>query len=97
MKLRILLTFLLGLQFACNPPQKKQTETVESKTPFVWQNANIYFLLTDRFNNGDPSNDQQFERKQDGAVLRDFKGGDRLVPLQEDRLGFNLLRLSSAC
>lgn len=41
-----------------------------------WQNAIVYFLMTDRFHNGDPSNDQQFNRKQDGAVLRNFMGGD---------------------
>jgi alpha-amylase len=29
----------------------------ESKTPFVWEGANVYFLMTDRFNNGDKSND----------------------------------------
>jgi alpha-amylase len=41
-----------------------------------WQNAIVYFLMTDRFYNGDPSNDVQFGRKQDGAVLRNFMGGD---------------------
>lgn len=41
-----------------------------------WQNATVYFLLTDRFANGDPTNDKQFERKQDAAVLRNFMGGD---------------------
>ena len=25
--------------------------------PFVWENATVYFVLTDRFENGDPSND----------------------------------------
>ena len=28
---------------------------------FVWEGANIYFLLTDRFNNGDTTNDINFE------------------------------------
>ncbi len=41
-----------------------------------WKNATIYFLLTDRFYNGDPTNDLQFDRKPDGAVLRSFEGGD---------------------
>ena len=41
-----------------------------------WKNATVYFLLTDRFNNGDASNDLPLGRKKDGAVLRSFEGGD---------------------
>ena len=52
-----------------------QVDTQE-KNPFFWEAANMYFLLTDRFNNGDTSNDVNFERTQDAAVLRDFMGGD---------------------
>lgn len=44
--------------------------------PFDWGGANLYFLLTDRFNNGDPSNDLNFERTEETAVLRGFEGGD---------------------
>jgi len=43
--------------------------------PF-WKNATVYFMMTDRFANGDTSNDQTFDRKKDGAVLRNFMGGD---------------------
>lgn len=32
------------------------------KAPFAWEAANIYFLLTDRFNNGNPDNDLNFDR-----------------------------------
>ena len=46
------------------------------KAPFVWEAANLYFLLTDRFNNGDPSNDINFDRTKETAKLRGFKGGD---------------------
>lgn len=46
------------------------------ETPFVWDAANLYFLLTDRFNNGDPSNDVNFDRSKETAVLRGFEGGD---------------------
>ena len=52
------------------------TETTEKPAPFSWKAANIYFLLTDRFNNGDPSNDVNFERSKETAVLRGFEGGD---------------------
>lgn len=50
----------------------KQEKTV----PFVWEGANIYFLLTDRFSNGDPGNDVNFERSNETGVLRGFMGGD---------------------
>ena len=46
------------------------------KTPFVWEGANLYFLLTDRFNNGDMSNDVNFERTKETGKLRGFEGGD---------------------
>jgi alpha-amylase len=41
-----------------------------------WNSATIYFLLTDRFQNGDPGNDHALGRARDGAVLRSFEGGD---------------------
>ena len=44
--------------------------------PFSWDNATVYFLLTDRFNNGDPANDHAYGRKDDAARLRGFMGGD---------------------
>lgn len=44
--------------------------------PFVWENATVYFLLTDRFNNGNPANDLAYGRKDDAAKLRGFMGGD---------------------
>jgi alpha-amylase len=59
--------------FHCKTPQPA---TGGSKTPFLWENANIYFLLTDRFNNGDPSNDLNFGRTAKTATLRGFMGGD---------------------
>jgi alpha-amylase len=49
---------------------------VTSQAPFVWEAANIYFLLTDRFKNGDPSNDINFDRTLEIGVLRGFEGGD---------------------
>ena len=47
-----------------------------ANAPFLWESANLYFLLTDRFNNGDSSNDLNFERSLPTATLRGFKGGD---------------------
>ena len=56
-----------------------EAEVVEpsvSKAPFVWEAANLYFLLTDRFNNGDTSNDVNFDRSLETGKLRGFEGGD---------------------
>ncbi|OYT17230.1 MAG: alpha-amlyase [Bacteroidetes bacterium 4572_77] len=47
-----------------------------SPTPFNWHNASVYFLLTDRFNNADTTNDINFNRNQETAHLRGFEGGD---------------------
>lgn len=44
--------------------------------PFVWEGANLYFMLTDRFNNGDSLNDINFGRTEKTAKLRGFEGGD---------------------
>jgi len=41
-----------------------------------WNSATIYFLLIDRFQNGNPANDRALGRAKDGALLRGFEGGD---------------------
>lgn len=46
------------------------------KQSFTWNGANIYFLLTDRFNNGDKTNDVNYGRTKKTAKLRGFEGGD---------------------
>ncbi|MBU2525422.1 MAG: alpha-amylase [Bacteroidetes bacterium] len=57
---------------------KEKTTAVNEKpkVPFVWEGANLYFLLTDRFYNGDPANDVNFDRVGEAAKLRGFEGGD---------------------
>ncbi|QOW10210.1 alpha-amlyase [Kaistella flava (ex Peng et al. 2021)] len=67
-KVLILLGF--SLLTSCSSLKNNQQK------PFVWEGANVYFLLTDRFKNGDPSNDINFNRKEKAAVLRGFEGGD---------------------
>ena len=63
-----------------NKDTENQTATVETpevvEIPFIWEAANLYFLLTDRFNNGDTSNDVNFDRTLETGKLRGFKGGD---------------------
>lgn len=53
--------------------QKKATQ---NKIPFDWKAANIYFLMTDRFNNGDKTNDVNFGRTQNCGKERNYQGGD---------------------
>ncbi len=54
----------------------------------MWENANIYFLLTDRFLNGDPSNDINFDRTRQPAVMRGFQGGDIAGVIQKIEEGY---------
>ena len=62
---------------SCSEKNQEEDKTSKnSETPFVWENANIYFLLTDRFNNGDISNDINFKRNNETGILRGFEGGD---------------------
>lgn len=74
----VVLLFLIFIAASC--AEKKEQQATETrtivKTPFDWKAANVYFLLTDRFNNGDPDNDVNFDRTRETGKLRDFKGGD---------------------
>ena len=74
---KIILLFTLFAFLSCKKSAfiyKSSKET--NKNEFVWEGANIYFLLTDRFNNGDKDNDINFNRSKEAGVLRGFKGGD---------------------
>lgn len=76
---------LLIILSACSTDNK----VVEKKEqPFVWEGANVYFLLTDRFNNGDKTNDINFDRTKQPAKLRGFKGGDIKGVTQKIKAGY---------
>ncbi|EEU9384031.1 alpha-amylase [Escherichia coli] len=77
--------------------ERAETDT---SAPFDWHNATVYFVLTDRFENDDPSNDQSYGRHKDGmAEIGTFHGGDlrgltnKLDYLQQ--LGVNALWISA--
>jgi alpha-amylase len=53
-----------------------------------WNSASIYFLLTDRFFDGDSSNDDALHRAHDGALLRNFEGGDLRGVLRKVQAGY---------
>ncbi|GAL66945.1 alpha-amylase family glycosyl hydrolase [Jejuia pallidilutea] len=78
----VLLSFV-----SCNKKEKTAIET-KTETPFVWEGANVYFLLTDRFNNADPSNDINFNRNLETGKLRGFKGGDIKGVTQKIKEGY---------
>jgi alpha-amylase len=44
-----------------------QPGRAQQPPPFSWQNAIVYFVLTDRFLNGDPANDHAYGRGFDAA------------------------------
>jgi len=82
--------FLIGLSLitliSCQTKSKEKTEIITKaqdsvQTPkknshFQWEAATIYFLLTDRFKNGNTNNDINFERDEETGKLRGFLGGD---------------------
>lgn len=85
-----------------------KTYTVNIKTPqvvrdeyFTWKNANIYFVLTDRFYNGDTSNDNSYHRKRlsGDADVATFHGGDIKGLTQKldylDKLGVNAIWITA--
>ncbi|HEA22465.1 MAG TPA: alpha-amlyase [Pricia antarctica] len=68
-----------------------QTDSIplpSKKVPFSWEGANVYFLLTDRFNNGDSLNDVNFERTDTTGPLRGFMGGDIIGITEKIKEGY---------
>jgi glycosidase len=62
-----------------NSSVNSEDSTDLTNKPFTWDNANIYFVLTDRFYNGDQSNDHSYGRPQRDAWdtnIGTFHGGD---------------------
>lgn len=55
--------------------QTQEAKSSQSIDPY-WNNAIVYFMMTDRFANGDKTNDTNYQRKKDGTTLRNFMGGD---------------------
>lgn len=91
------LFFLALLSLFFSSCSSTKTIKTASKTPFVWENANVYFLLVDRFNNGDKTNDQTYNRNKPTAKLRGFEGGDIRGVIQKldegyfEKLGINAI------
>jgi len=71
-----LVALSLALFIGCN--QIKSPEAISSKegSSFSWDNATIYFLMTDRFFDGDPSNNYVHTSDNPPAPYRGYMGGD---------------------
>ena len=97
------------IQAKADTTSSVSSSTTKNADTFSWDNADVYFLLTDRFNNGDTSNDHSYNRglDEDGNVINysdtsaTFHGGD-FVGITEkieegyfDKLGVNALWISA--
>lgn len=72
----------------------------DQAAPFSWHNATVYFVLTDRYFNGNPANDRSYGRSRDGGQeIGTFHGGDLAGLTQKldylQQLGVNALWISS--
>ncbi|WP_075344261.1 alpha-amylase family glycosyl hydrolase [Tenacibaculum agarivorans] len=97
---KLLSIFIIAIALVSCKDQKaitQKTKEAKKEVPFVWEGANLYFLLTDRFNNADSTNDVNFDRTKKTAKLRGFKGGDLKGITQKinegyfDQLGINAI------
>jgi len=97
----ILLLILLLLNTTLTLAQSKKSKSVPTKTtaktPFVWEGANLYFLMTDRFLNGNPTKEVYLNRNKTTGKLRGFEGGNLKGISQKieegyfDKLGVNVI------
>ncbi len=74
MKYFFFLLVLIVVSISCNTAQDSNNQQLTSS--FDWDAANVYFLLTDRFYNGDTANDTLVNRDVETGPLRGFQGGD---------------------
>jgi alpha-amylase len=86
----ILLTLSASiLLLGCNcTKEAAKTEPTSAQTPFVWESANVYFLLIDRFQNGNLENDKIINRDKPTGKLRGFEGGDIRGVIQKLEEGY---------
>jgi len=73
---------------ATDTSQPDTTSIETTPEAAFWNGATVYFLLTDRFANGDTTNDRALGRAKVGAVLRSFEGGDLAGVLQKIEAGY---------
>jgi len=81
------LALLLGAAIA-GPAGAATPAKAAAAKPFLWENATVYFLVTDRFRNGDKANDLAYGRKADAAPLRGYMGGDLKGVTEKIKAGY---------
>lgn len=99
--LALLMLIPLLLQTGAGLAQGKKSASSkarkEVKAPFVWEAANLYFLMTDRFLDGNSSKQVYLNRTQPTGKLRGFEGGNLRGIIKKidegyfDRLGVNAI------
>jgi alpha-amylase len=91
-KIKLLFLIPLLLNYNLNTAQinKKQEDKaqIQVKLPFVWEGANLYFMLTDRFLNGNATKEIHFNRTRNTAMLRGFEGGNLKGIIQKIEEGY---------
>ena len=73
--MRYLLLVLTAITLVTCKPTEPAVNS-EPAVPFTWDNATIYFMMTDRFHNGDKGNDHVHADDAPPAPYRGFMGGD---------------------
>ncbi|AXG71734.1 alpha-amylase [Kordia sp. SMS9] len=101
MKQLFVLLCIFSFLFGCKTkPSETAKKTTTEAHPFVWEAANVYFMLTDRFNDGNEANNLNYDRTKEPATLRGFMGGDMAGITQKikegyfDNLGVNAIWFS---
>lgn len=84
----LILTIALVSLLISSCSSTKEIKNIPTKTPFVWEGANVYFLMTDRFLNGNTNNDNIIKRDKPTAKLRGFEGGDIRGVIQKLEEGY---------
>jgi alpha-amylase len=87
--LRAAALLVLGaLALAARTGRRPATPVAATDPAVFWNSATVYFLLTDRFENGNTANDHALGRAHDGALLRSFEGGDLAGVLRKVSEGY---------
>jgi len=99
MKKSILL-ILIPLLLIATPTSAQSKKKHAAKTPFIWEGANLYFLMTDRFLDGNAVKETKLNRTKPTGKLRGFEGGNIKGIIQKidegyfDKLGTNAIWLT---
>ncbi|MBF4983395.1 alpha-amylase [Nonlabens mediterrranea] len=89
MKNYVLFLFIILGIYSCKTEVESSSTSLDVEVAhFDWSAANVYFLLTDRFKNGNASNDTIINRNKETGKLRGFKGGDFAGIIEKIKEGY---------